>query len=333
MNISVIIPVYNVERYVERCLLSIINQTYTESVECIVVNDCTPDNSMKIVEKLVADYKGSIQFKLLCHKHNRGLAAVRNTGINNAGGKYIVHVDSDDYCEPDMLEKMYIKALETDADIVLADMWRTYPDHEEYCSRQIVSLDKIERLRGCLVGRYGAIIDKMIKRSLYVNNKIQCIEGVNYGEDSLAVLSLFYYANTIVNIPSAFMHYVQYNTASYTKSLSRTSLDNMVEVGERKIALLRQWGMQEALATEIRTIRINIWFQLMLCSTGKLQKEWNALFCDIPLRAIWGIPYVEFSAYWKLALSFASMNMLVFYNLLRNIRFSLKKEKAIVFDK
>ena len=240
MNISVIIPVYNVERYVERCLLSIINQTYTESVECIVVNDCTPDNSMKIVEKLVADYKGSIQFKLLCHKHNRGLAAVRNTGINNAGGKYIVHVDSDDYCEPDMLEKMYIKALETDADIVLADMWRTYPDHEEYCSRQIVSLDKIERLRGCLVGRYGAIIDKMIKRSLYVNNKIQCIEGVNYGEDSLAVLSLFYYANTIVNIPSAFMHYVQYNTASYTKSLSRTSLDNMVEVGERKIALLRQ---------------------------------------------------------------------------------------------
>lgn len=67
MNISVIIPVYNVERYVERCLLSIINQTYTESVECIVVNDCTPDNSMKIVEKLVADYKGSIQFKLLCH--------------------------------------------------------------------------------------------------------------------------------------------------------------------------------------------------------------------------------------------------------------------------
>lgn len=111
MNISVIIPVYNVERYVERCLLSIINQTYTESVECIVVNDCTPDNSMKIVEKLVADYKGSIQFKLLCHKHNRGLAAVRNTGINNAGGKYIVHVDSDDYCEPDMLEKCTLRLL------------------------------------------------------------------------------------------------------------------------------------------------------------------------------------------------------------------------------
>ena len=70
MNISVIIPVYNVEKYVERCILSIMSQTYTESVECIVVNDCTPDNSMKIVEKMVSDYKGQIQFKLLYHEHN-----------------------------------------------------------------------------------------------------------------------------------------------------------------------------------------------------------------------------------------------------------------------
>ena len=103
MNISVIIPVYNVEKYVERCILSIMSQTYTESVECIVVNDCTPDNSMKIVEKMVSDYKGQIQFKLLYHEHNRGVAAVRNTGLDAASGDYIIQIDSDDYCEPDML--------------------------------------------------------------------------------------------------------------------------------------------------------------------------------------------------------------------------------------
>lgn len=121
MNISVIIPVYNVEKYVERCILSIMSQTYTESVECIVVNDCTPDNSMKIVEKMVSDYKGQIQFKLLYHEHNRGVAAVRNTGLDAASGDYIIQIDSDDYCEPDMLEKMYAKAVEEDADIVVAD--------------------------------------------------------------------------------------------------------------------------------------------------------------------------------------------------------------------
>ena len=107
MNISVIIPVYNVEKFVERCVRSIMNQTYTEGVECIIVNDCTPDDSMKIVEKLVKDYTGTICFKLLNHKQNYGLAAVRNTGMNAATGEYIIHIDSDDYCEPDMLEKMY----------------------------------------------------------------------------------------------------------------------------------------------------------------------------------------------------------------------------------
>ena len=332
MDISVIIPVYNVERYIERCIHSIINQTYTESVECIVVNDCTPDNSMKIVEKLVADYKGDIHFKLLYHEQNEGIAAVRNAGLYAASGDYIVYIDSDDYCEPDMLAKMYAKAIEADADIVIADMWHTFEDKEIYFSSKKVSCDKVARLKECMI-YFGAIIDKMIKRSLYTNNNIVFQKGLNYGEDSLVMLSLFYYANTIVNIPSAFIHYVQYNTASYTKSLSRSSLDNMVEVGERKIALLTQWGMQDVLAAEIQIIRMNIWFQLMLCSKGSLQRKWNSYYRDIPLRAIWGIPYVEFSAYWKLALSFASMNMLVFYNLLRKIRFSLKKEKAIVFDK
>ncbi|MFR5960350.1 MAG: glycosyltransferase family 2 protein [Bacteroides stercoris] len=93
MNISVIIPIYNVEKFVERCILSIINQTYTKEVECIIVNDCTPDSSMKIVERLVADYKGQIRFKLLNHERNKGIAAVRNTGLNAASGDYIIYSD------------------------------------------------------------------------------------------------------------------------------------------------------------------------------------------------------------------------------------------------
>ena len=135
MNISVIIPIYNVEKFVERCILSIINQTYTKEVECIIVNDCTPDSSMKIVERLVADYKGQIRFKLLNHERNKGIAAVRNTGLNAASGDYIIYIDSDDYCEQDMLEKMYTKAVEEDADVIVADFWDTYPDKEIYVAQ------------------------------------------------------------------------------------------------------------------------------------------------------------------------------------------------------
>lgn len=105
MNISVIVPVYNVEKYIERCITSIINQTFTEGVECIVINDCTPDKSMEIVERLVSKYDGSIQFKLIYHEKNKGIAAVRNTGLDTATGDYTIYIDSDDYCELDMLEK------------------------------------------------------------------------------------------------------------------------------------------------------------------------------------------------------------------------------------
>ena len=87
-SISIIVPVYNVEPYVEECIHSVMRQTYTGPMECIVVDDCGTDNSMAVVEGLIANYKGPISFKVLHHKHNRGLSAARNTGMDAATGDY-----------------------------------------------------------------------------------------------------------------------------------------------------------------------------------------------------------------------------------------------------
>lgn len=234
MNISVIIPVYNVEKYVERCILSIMSQTYTESVECIVVNDCTPDNSMKIVEKMVSDYKGQIQFKLLYHEHNRGVAAVRNTGLDAASGDYIIQIDSDDYCEPDMLEKMYAKAVEEDADIVVADYWRSGADRELYCTN-IVSATKISRIKDFLQNkRQGYLWCQLIRRLLLVDHHIKLDEGIDFAEDFNLSCKMYCYAENVAYIPKAFVHYVQYNMSSYVKSMGRKSLENIIQ-GEKAI--------------------------------------------------------------------------------------------------
>ena len=88
MTVSIIIPVYNVAEYIEKCLYSVIQQK-TYNIECILVDDCGTDNSIEIAEKIINQYNGPISFKLLHHNHNRGLSAARNTGINIATGDYV----------------------------------------------------------------------------------------------------------------------------------------------------------------------------------------------------------------------------------------------------
>ena len=106
-KISVIIPIYNVENYIVECLESVTAQTMTDGVECILVDDCGTDDSMKIALSVLDNYEGSIVFRVIHHKHNKGLSAARNTGIREAQGEYIFFIDSDDYITPDCLESMW----------------------------------------------------------------------------------------------------------------------------------------------------------------------------------------------------------------------------------
>ena len=97
--------VYNVEKYVAECLNSVISQTYDHSkIECIIVNDCTTDDSMDIVYEIIKKYDGCMSFIICRHEHNEGLSAARNTGIELAKGNYIFFIDSDDYIYPNSLE-------------------------------------------------------------------------------------------------------------------------------------------------------------------------------------------------------------------------------------
>lgn len=102
MKVSIIVPVYNVSAYIERCIKSVIAQTYTD-IECILVDDCTPDDSIVKCQELIDSYSGPIEFKIIHHNHNRGLSAARNTGTYAATGEYIYFLDSDDEITPDCI--------------------------------------------------------------------------------------------------------------------------------------------------------------------------------------------------------------------------------------
>ncbi len=123
MKISVIVPIYNVEKYLDKCLDSLVNQTLKD-IEIILVNDASPDNSKKIVDKYLKKYKNIKYFE----KENGGQGSARNLGLKHAEGEYIAYVDSDDYIDLDMLLKMYDKAIEDNADVVI-------------CGNKVVNLD------------------------------------------------------------------------------------------------------------------------------------------------------------------------------------------------
>lgn len=120
MKVSIIIPVYNVSKYIERCLLSVLNQTW-QDLEIIVVNDCTPDNSMEIIEQVLSLHNHEKVVKYLSHEKNRGLSAARNTGIVAAEGEYLYFLDSDDYIPEDGIELLATTAFLEYPDFVIGN--------------------------------------------------------------------------------------------------------------------------------------------------------------------------------------------------------------------
>lgn len=132
VKVSVIVPIYKVEPFIKRCANSLFEQTL-QNVEYIFVDDATPDNSIHLLKEVVAFYPNrNEQIHIIHHKVNKGLPAARNTGLEMVSGEYIFHCDSDDYVEPDMLEKLYQKAEETNADMVWCDWFLTFAEKEIY---------------------------------------------------------------------------------------------------------------------------------------------------------------------------------------------------------
>lgn len=120
-KISIIIPLYNVEKYIIECLQSVARQTYQGEIECIIVDDCGTDMSVSITEQFIADYKGPINFVIVHHAENRGLSAARNTGIDCSTGNYIYFLDSDDYISDDCIEVLTEPLKNREYDMVIGD--------------------------------------------------------------------------------------------------------------------------------------------------------------------------------------------------------------------
>ena len=213
--VSILVPVYNVEKYIERCARSVFEQTY-ENLEFIFVDDCTPDNSIAILKKIISDYPNREPcIRIFKHEHNRGLTAVRNTLVAAAKGEFIVHVDSDDWMERNDVELLMKRQQETNADIVTGAAYSHYEDRIEEYPNGGWNKDKQQLLEG-LLGHYisTTLWRRLIRISLYRRNDIKAIEGLCSGEDFQVLPRLVYYSSKVSGISNLIYHYNQTNENS-----------------------------------------------------------------------------------------------------------------------
>lgn len=201
-KISIIIPLFNVEEFIIECLESVARQTYRGTIECIIIDDCGTDNSVKLVEEFIKCYNGHIVFKILHHKYNRGLSAARNTGIEHATGDYLYFLDSDDYISDDCIEVLSNPLKRKWYDIIIG-MYECFGDTYDIGQWQLNNndielLDEKEIFKHFYVTKDLFVMawNKLIKTSLFRMHNLSFLEGQLH-EDELWTYKLTCYLQSL----------------------------------------------------------------------------------------------------------------------------------------
>ena len=211
IKISVIIPIYNAEKYLEKCLDSIISQSLKE-IEIICVNDGSTDNSLEILKKLQLEDKRII----VINKKNGGSSSARNAALKVARGEYCLNIDSDDWIEQGYFKAIYEKAKKNEVDILITDMIFDYQtDTKENEIKIDLKLEEDKVISGKEYVKifftnnfYGYTWNKLIKRKLYIENNLCYDEEIFLLEDVELLMMLAYYAKKIGKLNRGYYHYI-----------------------------------------------------------------------------------------------------------------------------
>ena len=281
--VSVIILVYKVEEYIERCARSLFEQTLKD-VEYVFVDDCTPDRSMEILERVLADYpERRSQVRILRNEKNSGQAYSRRRGVEASTGKYTIHCDSDDWLELNMLERMYLEAEAYDSDAVVCAWFR---DDEAVPTKYSKAG---ENLRDFIlddmvsVGEMQSLWRYMVKRDVY--SRGVSFPLYNQGEDHAILVQLAYLSKSIycVNMP---LYHWRYNADSITNASSEQAILNRfygacANARQVESFLVENCG-EKQFSGHLAALKLYCMFYLRpLLRKGEGLEEWRKVFPEI----------------------------------------------------
>ena len=247
VKISVIVPVYGVEKYIKKCIESLVNQTFKD-FEIIVVNDGTKDKSIEIIKKYFKDKRIKIY-----DKENGGLSDARNYAFKYANGEYIMYVDSDDYVHEDILTKMYDKAKEDDSDIVVC---LSYQDEDGKITPLEYPINTtLDNVRRYMLNRPSAWC-KLIKKDLLNHEELKFIKGHVY-EDVATMPSLSLYTNKVSFVDEYLYYYlVREGSITHHKEYKK-NMEDIFYAMDNLYSLFKMNDKKDKYLDEIEYIHIN----------------------------------------------------------------------------
>ena len=297
-KLSVIVPIYGAEKYIECCARSLFEQTL-EDIEFLFIDDCSPDDSIKILKCVLKEYPQR-EKQVTIHRmaQNGGQAIAREWGVRNATGEYITHCDSDDWVDVRMYENMYEVAKAEKSDIVICDFCVT--DGKGYSRRIKASKTETKRfLENCLYGRCSwSLCNKLIQRHLYSNIEFP---HKSMGEDFAIMTQLLEKANKISYIPEVFYYYYQNSDSTIHKVSEEAILQRFYQLSENTNIVIKHLGQSSNYKNIIRLLKpyllMNACIPLLgLFANEKYRLMWRQ---SCPHLSLWYLVKTPFPIYSK----------------------------------
>lgn len=282
-KVSIIIPVYGVEKYIERCARSLFEQTL-DDIEYLFIDDCTPDKSVEILKRVLEEYPHR-KSQVVIHRmeQNSGQAKVREWGMRNARGEYVIHCDSDDWVDVHMYEEMYNKAIEEDADVVVCDYVVTNDTSVIKTINACHAKSAKQLIENCLFQRDPwSLCNKLFNRKVYYNIEYpKCAMG----EDMATTIQLLWNCKTLSYINKPYYQYF-YNSESITKVCTRNSCINKFNQLSLNTTIVMNFIKNNKLDTEFKDALVvyknfirSVLYPIVY--DKKYHKIWNNMFLGL----------------------------------------------------
>lgn len=244
VSVSIIIPVYKVEEYIAECLYSVIGQSYKEQFECIIVDDCTPDHSIEIVNRVLASYHGNIQFKIVHHQENKGLSAARNTGVREATGNYLYFLDSDDLLPEQAIESLLNTCQDELPDVMMGDFELIgESDNVPRLNTRISNYSKQVDIFNAFISRrlYEMAWNKLVRKDFFLRHELWFREGILH-EDSLWSFFLFFYCQNLkICFSKTYKYRIRQNSIMTDPVNSLKSYRSCYEIFSLKMSFIKKY--------------------------------------------------------------------------------------------
>lgn len=287
MNLSIIVPVYKVQQYIERCARSLFMQTLVEDIEYLFIDDCSPDDSILVLEKVIGEFpERQSQIRIIRNEFNMGVSETRKKGVSLAQGKYIGWCDSDDWVEPDMFEKMLLVAQEDDLDIVSC----SYVEEKGVKDSKAHELIKCKTPDECITNVYkGYYLPGSLWQNIYRKEIIQYamnrVKRTSYGEDMYANFIAFAKAKTNGYTSGLLYHYNSLNEGSLLHNID-VSKRGWISQKENLIVLAQELyaigGYKKYhIAVNAYTYHIKQMYRASFCSIKEYYYEFSECYKDV----------------------------------------------------